>query len=141
MKREFPRFTPMFCVAVPKPKTPKSKPVEPTSVRTLALVATLTAFAAVSASATQCIWLGNTDTNSSTASSWNSNGVAQTNGTFAHRLNVSNTTANNTKPDMSSSSILPTLDASGSNFTFKLFRRTDSAVDTNLFGRLNVTNP
>jgi autotransporter-associated beta strand protein len=70
----------------------------PRSIRPLALVTTLTAFAAGSASATQYTWLGTTDSNWSTASNWNANGVAQTNGTFVHRLNVTNLAANSSKP-------------------------------------------
>jgi fibronectin-binding autotransporter adhesin len=68
------------------------------SIRPLALVSTITAFAAGSGYATQYTWLGTTDTNWATASNWNANGVAQTNGTFVHRLSVTNTVANSAKP-------------------------------------------
>ncbi len=64
----------------------------------LALVTTLTAFAAGVASATQYTWLGTTDTVWTTATNWNASGVAQTNGSFTHRLSVSNTGANISKP-------------------------------------------
>jgi autotransporter-associated beta strand protein len=68
------------------------------SIRPLALVITLSAFATGSGYATQYTWLGTTDTDWATTSNWNASGVAPTNGSFTHRLNVSNTAANSSKP-------------------------------------------
>jgi fibronectin-binding autotransporter adhesin len=65
---------------------------------TLALVTAITAFAAGFASSTQFTWQGNSDTTWTNASNWNANGIAQTNGTFIHRLSVNNTGANSINP-------------------------------------------
>ncbi|MEY4242421.1 MAG: hypothetical protein RLZZ245_6, partial [Verrucomicrobiota bacterium] len=73
--------------------------MKPKSTRQfLALVTSITAFAAGNAFATQYTWLGTTNTDWATSSNWNVNGVAQTNGTFVHRLSVSNTPTNSSKP-------------------------------------------
>lgn len=64
----------------------------------LALVTTITAFASGNASAAQYKWVGTTNAIWATGTNWDANGVAPTNGSFTHRLNVNNTGANSIKP-------------------------------------------
>ena len=64
------------------------------TIRPLALISTITAFAAGSAFAATYQWKGTTDSVWATASNWDAQGVAATGVSAAHRLNVNNASAN-----------------------------------------------